>query len=168
MGKIFKIAGNFNQNQCSFSARVVVENDNTFCGYCKHIIMNSYYSVDRYFVTGVIAEDGEHKGLAFYLLSNDPKDRPLMFVVPNIDEAGECGSFEEFGTLKIRDKSSWGEANATYNELSRSNEDETYIKVVCFGDASKLDRNKKFIDSTSYCAHLLEKAQSERRRLKGD
>lgn len=168
MGKIFKIAGNFNRNRYSFSARVVVENDNTFCGYCERVIIDSYCSTDRYFITGVIAEDEKHKGLAFYLLPNDPKDRPLMFVIPDIDEAGGCGGFEEFGTHKVKDESSWGEANATYNELPYSNEDETYIKVVCFGNASKLDRNKKFIDSTSYCAQLLEEAQSKRRRLKGD
>lgn len=169
MGKIFKIAGNFNQNQCSFSARVVVENDNTFCGYCKHIILSSRYSVTFHFITGVVVESGGATGIAFYLLSNESKNKPLMFVVPDITEAGECGDYDDFGSDGLGDGSSRCEAEiTTFKEMPYSAQDEKYIKTVCFDNEVDFKKHERLLDNIERCRSSLEMAQAKRRMRDGD
>ncbi len=169
MSKIFKIAGNFNQSRCSFDARVVVENDNGFRGYCKRIVLNSHYSTVFYFITGVVAESGGATGIAFYLLSNESKNKPLMFVVPDITEAGECGDYDDFGSDGSGDGSSRCEAEiTTFKEMPYSAQDEEYIKTVCFDNEVDFKKHERVLGNIERCRYSLEMAQAKRRMRNGD
>ena len=97
MSKIFKISGNFVQNgkwvqpDPSFAGEIVVDDDNTFHGYC-----NELYDTDtpvlnktRY-LAGVIATNSKtgKEGIAFFKLSNYIEQAPLLYII-----SGEEGAW---------------------------------------------------------------------------
>ena len=97
MSKLFKISGNFMQYgewaqpDPSFTGEIVVDDDNTFHGYC-----NELYDTDtpvlnktRY-LAGVIATNSKtgKEGIAFFKLSNYIEQAPLLYII-----SGEEGAW---------------------------------------------------------------------------
>ena len=132
MSKIFKISGNFmmkngewKQPDPSFAGEIVVDDDNTFHGYC-----NELYDADtpdlnktRY-LAGVIATNSEtgKEGIAFFKLSNYIEQAPLLYIISG--EEGVWGViFPWRGDYFIVD-----EARVKIEEVTYDLKDEQRIK----------------------------------------
>ena len=112
----------------SFTGEIVVDDDNTFHGYC-----NELYDTDtpvlnktRY-IAGAIAPNGRNgkEGIAFYKLSNYHNQAPLMYVIPELGEysEGEWAALD-WGTFFVID-----EARVEIEEVTYSIEDEKRIRT---------------------------------------
>ena len=69
----------------SFVGEIVVDDNNTFCGYCDELY-ESRKSETR-FLAGAIAPNGRNgkNGIAFYKMSNDKNQPPLLYIVPELE-----------------------------------------------------------------------------------
>ena len=109
MSKIFSIEGNFTQKgkwsqpDPSFKGKIIVEDDGSFSGYCDELYGSISSHKTRY-LFGHLAwdEHGKVTGIAFFKLSNDRNQVPLIYLVANLktDRVALWGSLSlSFGTL---------------------------------------------------------------------
>lgn len=108
MSKIFKISGNFMQYgewstpDPSFVGEIVVDDANTFYGYCDELYENR--KSETRFLVGAIAPNGRNgrNGIAFYKMSNCSECTSLMYVVPDLEAPISDGSWAElrFGLFR--------------------------------------------------------------------
>lgn len=130
MSKIFSIEGNFTQKgewsqpDPSFKGKIIVEDDGSFSGYCNELYGSISSDKTRY-LFGHLAQDehGEVTGIAFFKLSNDHIQAPLIYLVADLktDRIALWGSLSlSFGTLVT---CAWhGEAAIIVKEESDSDE----------------------------------------------
>lgn len=92
MSRIFTIEGNFKQGgkwsqpDPSFKGEIAVEDDgdDLFSGYCDELYDSVSEDKTRYLFGFLVQnEEGEVEGAAFFKLSNDRKQAPLVYLVPS-------------------------------------------------------------------------------------
>lgn len=136
MSKIFSIEGNFTQKgewsqpDPSFKGKIIVEDDGSFSGYCDELYGSISSDKTRY-LFGHLAQDehGEVTGIAFFKLSNDRKQAPLIYLVANLktDRVALWGSLSlSFGTLV----SCMWHGKATINTEKESDSDEVRDSIT--------------------------------------
>ena len=144
MSKIFSIEGNFTQEgewsqpDPSFKGKIIVEDDGSFSGYCNELYGSISSDKTRY-LFGHLAQDehGEVTGIAFFKLSNDHIQAPLIYLVADLktDRIALWGSLSlSFGTLVT---CAWhGEAAINVNTIETSRAGIiSSISYICFFDS---------------------------------
>lgn len=95
MGKIFKITGNYMQYGMwaipdpSFAGEIVVDDDNTFKGYCDELYESEQPDENKLrFLFGKFGKSKENStdGLVFLKLSNFERQSPLLYVVHDFED----------------------------------------------------------------------------------
>lgn len=162
MSKIFKISGNFMQYNVwsepdpSFTGEIIVDDASIFCGYCTELY-NSCKSEIR-FLAGAFASNGKNgkTGIAFYKMSNDSVQSPLMYVIPDLDDI-QSGSWAAlyFGRCFVFQ----GGANIAVEEVTYSEDEESRIK----SQFEKIDRsincNSQLLEQVQCCIDILTNAK---------
>ena len=161
MSKIFKISGNFTQKgewikpDPSFTGKIVVDDANAFYGYCNEIYDSHMPKVNKTrFLVGAFAPNGKDGklGIAFYKISNDLDQAPLMYVVPDLDDT-ENGSWAVlYPFIIFAHFTQQGKAKITVEEVIYSKDKANRIK----SRFEKLDR------SIPYADQLLSQEQQQR------
>ena len=166
MSKLFKISGNFVQYgewstpDPSFAGEIFVDDANVFCGYCNELYdsdMLSEINKTR-FLAGALAPNGKNgkTGIAFYKMSNDPIQSPLMYVIPDLEniQSGEWAALGGFGYFEPQ-----GKAKITIDEITHSEDKENYIK----SQFEKVDRsigvNDQLLEQVQCCIDILTNAR---------
>ncbi len=131
MSKIFKISGNFVQNgkwaqpDPSFTGEIVVDDDNTFHGYCNELYDGDTPDLNKTrYLAGTIATNSKtgKECIAFLKLSNFIEQAPLVYSASG--EEGVWGAFAPWGTnYFMLDK-----ARVKIEEVAYSLKDEQRIK----------------------------------------
>ena len=151
MSRIFKISGNFVQNgewakpDPSFTGKIVVDDNNEFYGYCDELYSSSMSEINRIrYLSGVFATNIEsgQRGIAFYKMSNDRKQAPLMYVVPDLTdpEGGTWAALTEFGYFL-----EMGKSKITVEEEPFSEEEEKNIKAKYDNLDENVNHNKDLL-----------------------
>lgn len=101
MSKIYKISGNFTQNDkwvcqdCSFEGEIVVAGDKTFYGYCNEVFLKQKSGKDVVkSIAGVFGPSGKSgkEGISFYKITKERASSTLMYAVPELGY-GKCGTW---------------------------------------------------------------------------
>lgn len=132
MSKIFKISGNFMQYgewstpDPSFAGEIVVDDDNTFHGYCNELYDSDAPDLDKTrYLAGKIATNSKtgKECIAFLKLSNFIEQAPLVYSASG--EEGAWGALAPWGTnYYILDE----EARIKIEEVAYSLKDEQRIE----------------------------------------
>ena len=162
MSKIFKISGNFVQYgkwakpNPSFEGEIVVDDANTFCGYCNELYDSNMSALNKIrFLAGAIAPNGRNgkDGIAFYKMSNDTEQSPLMYVIPEL----ENGKGEWAAASWDRGFFTIDEARVEIEEKLTSvpEEDEKRIKAK-FDELDKsVNFNKALLEQIQCCIDII-------------
>ena len=167
MSKIFKISGNFRQYgewstpDPSFVGEIVVDDANTFCGYCDELYDSKMSALNKTrFLAGAIAPNGRNgkNGIAFYKMSNDGEQAPLMYVVPNLEDPsnGSWAALTPFGFFQPV-----GQARVEIEEKAASafGEDEKRIKAK-FDELDKnINGNDQLLEQMQCCIDIIVHAE---------
>ena len=131
MSRIFSISGRLiwikNSPGLPFHGKIVVDDDGVFYGFCDKPLNGYIYLI------GTLTEEGFGKGSKFYMLSNNPKQAPIIYIMlgPPDSEDGMWGIvFYFYAHIQ-------GEAKITVKEEVFSKEVEDSIKTKY----DTLDRN---------------------------
>lgn len=85
MSKIFDISGNFKKSgkwicpETAFTGEIVLDDDNSLCGYCNDYRGKIWYLVGCHTIRDEIGDSIE-----FYMLSNDHHQIPYLCIFPDI------------------------------------------------------------------------------------
>lgn len=162
MSKIFKISGNFMQYNVwsepnpSFTGEIIVDDAGVFCGYCTELY-NSRKSEVR-FLAGAFAPNGRNgkTGIAFYKMSNDPIQAPLMYVMPDLDNV-QSGSWAAPGLFGYFEPQ--GKAKITIEEATYSEDDESRIKSQFEEVDKSVNGNGQLLEQVQCCIDILTNAE---------
>ena len=104
MGKIFKISGNFEQNEewtePGFIGEIAVDDNNRFFGYCAELYPCPKEGQER-FLYGAFLDDTQNEhGIIFLKLSNWKRQPVLLYTIRDLET-------QKDGEWKILDR--WGE-----------------------------------------------------------
>lgn len=162
--KIFKISGNFFQYgewaepDPAFVGEIVLEDSGTFYGYCNELYDDNMPDLNKNrFIAGAITANARnHKlGIAFYKLSNDEVQLPLMYVVPDLEDStnGEWAILSNFsGYFQRVDR-----AKIQLEELIFSNPEAESERIRDrFEDLDRnINGNGQLIDQIQCCINIL-------------
>lgn len=166
MSKIFKISGNFMEDgewaqpDPSFTGEIVVDDDNTFHGYCNvlHDTDMPVLNKTRY-LAGTIAPNGRNgkEGIAFYKLSNYHNQAPLMYIIPELGKCseGEWGALY-CGTFFMVDKARVEIEEVTY---TYSIEDEKRIRTKYDELDKTINCHDRLLEQIQCCIDILTNAR---------
>lgn len=162
MSKIFKISENFMQHNVwsepspSFTGEIIVDDAGVFCGYCTELY-NSRKSEVR-FLAGAFAPNGKNgkTGIAFYKMSNDPIQAPLMYVMPDLDNV-QSGSWAAPGLFGYFEPQ--GKAKITIEEATYSEDDESRIKSQFEEVDKSVNGNGQLLEQVQCCIDILTNAE---------
>ena len=161
MSRIFRISGNFMQfgrwsePDPSFSGKIVVNEENEFCGFCEELHHSNVLDVDRIrYIAGAFAENGRNgrRGVALYKMSNDPEQSPLMYVVPDlvIPDSGSWAALSIFGFFQEK-----GRAKIIVEEEVFSKEEENSIKAKYDALNQGINGNYELIGQIQCCKDII-------------
>lgn len=165
MGKIFKISGNFMQNgewaqpDPSFTGEIFVDDASIFCGYCNELYASHMSEVNKTrFLAGAFAPNGKNgkTGIAFYKMSNDPIQAPLMYVMPDLDNV-QSGSWAALGLFGYFEPQ--GKAKITIEEATYSEDDESRIKSQFEEVDKSINGNDQLLEQVQCCIDILTNAE---------
>lgn len=131
MSTIFKISGNFLENgewaqpDPSFTGEIVVDDDNTFHGYCNELYDGDTPDLNKTrYLAGVIATNSKtgKEGITFFKLSNYIEQAPLLYII-----SGEEGVWGVISPWK-GDYFMVDEARVKIEEITYDLKDEQRIK----------------------------------------
>lgn len=133
MSRIFRIFGNFMQYgrwsepNPSFSGKIVMNDNYEFYGFCDEFYASNMSEANRTrYIAGAFAKNGRNgqRGIAFYKMSNDLEQAPLMYVVPDLtdQESGSWAALSPFGYFQGQ-----GKAKVAIEEEAFSKDEEDGI-----------------------------------------
>ncbi len=110
------------------------------------------------FLAGAFAPNGKDgkTGIAFYKMSNDPIQAPLMYVVPNLDNV-ECGSWAALGLFGYFEPQ--GKAKITVEEVVYSEDEENHIKSQFEKVDKSINGNDQLLEQVQCCIDILTHAE---------
>ena len=163
MSKIFKISGSFMQYgewsvpNPSFVGEIVVDDANIFYGYCDELYDDKMSVLNKTrFLAGAITSNGRNggNGIAFYKMSNDDVQAPLMYVVPDLEALISdgywaelrFGSFQPMGPAKV---------NVEEKGVSAPEEDERRIKAKFNKLNKNINFHRELLEQTQYCIDIV-------------
>ena len=136
MSRIFSISGNFMQRgkwaepDPSFSGKIVVDENDEFYGFCEELYASTMSDINRIrYLAGAFANNGRDgkRGIAFYKMSNEPMQAPLLYVMPNL-EVPKTGLWAKLHLLMGYFITQY-DADITVKEEAFSAEEEANIKA---------------------------------------
>ena len=160
MSRIFNISGNFMQfgkwsePDPSFSGKIVVNEESEFYGFCEELYSSNMSDVNRIrYIAGAFAENGRngYRGIAFYKMSNDPKQAPLMHVTPDlmVPESGSWAALA-FGCFLKQ-----GKSRITVEEETFSKEVENNIKTQYDALNISINGNDELLEQIRCCKDII-------------
>ena len=162
MSRIFKISGNFVQYgewstpDPSFSGEIVVDDEkNEFYGYCDELYCDDVTDINRSrFLAGAFAMNGKNgqQGIAFYKLSNDPLQSPLMYVIPDLTnpESGSWAALSIFGYFQPQ-----GKAKVIIEEEKFSKAIEESVKLRYDLLDTDINGNDELLEQIQCCKDII-------------
>ena len=162
MGRIFSISGNFMQRgewaepDPSFSGKIVVDKNDEFYGFCEELYASTMSDINRIrYLAGAFANDGRDgkQGIAFYKMSNEPMQAPLMYVMPNL-EVPKTGLWAEVYPL-MGYFISQGDADITVKEEAFSAEEEANIKAKYDTLDKRINGHDKLLEQIQCCKDII-------------
>ena len=164
MSKIIKISGNFFQYgewaepDPAFVGEIVLEDSGTFYGYCDELYDEEMPDINktRYLAGAIAANARNHKnGIAFYKLSNDDEQLPLMYVMPDLEDenSGEWAALSTFSGYFQRVDS----AKVKIEETNPDNPEEEAERILNKFDEldQTINGNGQLIAQIQCCINIL-------------
>ena len=162
MSRIFSISGNFMQYgewaepNPSFSGKIVVDENDEFYGFCEELYANTMSDINRIrYLAGAFANNGRDgkRGIAFYKMSNEPRQAPLMYVIPNL-EAPKTGSWAALSAFTgLFDFQ--GKADITVEEEAFSAEEEANIKAKYDALDKRINGHDELLEQIQCCKDII-------------
>ena len=161
MSRIFNISGNFMQfgkwsePDPSFSGKIVVNEEGEFYGFCEELYSSNMSDNNRIrYIAGAFAENGRNgrQGIAFYKMSNDSKQAPLMYVTPDlmVPESGLWAALSIFGYFQEQ-----GRSRITVEEETFSEDVENSIKAE-YGNLDRgINGNDELLEQIQCCKDII-------------
>ena len=165
MGRIFSIFGNFVQfgrwstPDPSFSGKIVVDDNDEFFGYCEELYDSKMSSINRTrYLAGAFAPNGrnEKRGIAFYKMSNDYNQAPLMYVLPDLADSSN-GSWAALSFLGYFQEQ--GKAKILVKEEAYSEDEKHRIKTIYDNLNKKVNGNDELIEQIQCCKDMITHAR---------
>lgn len=170
MSRIFSISGNFIQNGAwstpdpSFSGKIVVDDNNEFYGYCEELYEETMSELNRTrYLVGVFARNDScaNKGISFYKLSNEERQSPLMYVVPDLSDPEQkdatWATFAEiFPWTGIYEMRAVGRAKINLTEEPFSVDEEKRIREIYEDLDEDVGFNSSLIEQIGSCRDMVE------------
>ena len=165
MSRIFSIFGNFVQfgrwstPDPSFTGKIVVDDNDEFFGICEELYNSKMSSINRTrYLVGAFAANGrnEKKGIAFYKLSNDYEQSPLMYVLPDIADS-ENGSWTALTFLGYFQEQ--GKAKIILKEEAYSEDEKNRIKTQFDNLNKRVNGNDQLLEQVSCCKDIITNAK---------
>ncbi len=167
MSRIFSISGNFNQNGAwstpdpSFSGKIVVSDDDKFYGYCEELYEETMSELNRTrYLVGVFAQNDScaGKGISFYKLSNEGRQSPLMYVIPDSsDPEQKDATWAAFvKTLRGYQMVPMGHARINLTEEPFSVDEEKRIRGIYEDLDEDVGFNSPLIEQIGSCRDMIE------------
>ena len=161
MSRIFSISGNFMQfgrwsePDPSFSGKIVVNEDDEFYGFCDELYSSNMSDVNRIrYIAGAFAENGynRQRGIAFYKMSNDSEQAPLMYATPDltVPESGSWAALTIFGYFQVQ-----GGSRITVEEETFSEEAEKSIKANYDALDKGINGNGELLEQIQCCKDII-------------
>ena len=164
VSRIFNISGNFMQFESwcepdpSFVGKIVLTEEDEFYGFCEELYASDMSDINRIrYIAGAFAKNGRNgqQGIAFYKMSNDPEQAPLMYVVPDLTdpETGVWAALFIFGGFQEQ-----GKAKVTITEEPYSKEEEDRIKVKYQNLDEEINGNDELLEQIYCCKDIIANA----------
>ena len=161
MSRIFNISGNFMQfgkwsePDPSFSGKIVVNEEDEFYGFCKELYSSNMSDNNRIrYIAGAFAKNGcnGQQGIAFYKMSNDSKQAPLMYVTPDLTdpESGLWAALSIFGYFQEQ-----GKSRITIEEETFSKDVENSIKAEYDTLDKGINWNDELLEQIQCCKDII-------------
>lgn len=161
MSRIFRISGNFMQfgkwsePDPSFSGKIIVNEKDEFIGFCDELYCSNMSEINRIrYIAGAFAENGRNgkRGIAFYKMSNDPEQSPLMYVTPDLanQESGSWAALSIFGYFQEQGRSKIAIEEEVYSE-----EEENRIKSKYQSLNKEVNGNNELLDQVYCCKDII-------------
>lgn len=161
MGRIFSITGNFMQYgqwsepDPSFSGKIVVNEEDEFYGICEELYRSSMSDINRTrYIAGAFAKNDRNgwQGIAFYKMSNDPVQAPLMYFTPDLtnSESGTWAALSIFGYFQEQ-----GRSKIIVKEEAYSKEVEDNIKAEYDALNKDINGNNELLEQIHCCKDMI-------------
>ena len=161
MSRIFNISGNFMQfgkwsePDPSFSGKIVVNEEDEFYGFCEELYSSNMSDDNRIrYIAGAFAENGRNgqRGIAFFKMSNDSKQAPLMYVTPDlmVPESGLWAALSIFGYFQEQ-----GRSRIVVEEETFSKEVEKSIKTKYDTLDKGINGNNELLEQIQCCKTII-------------
>ncbi|MBR5389597.1 hypothetical protein IK146_03500 [Candidatus Saccharibacteria bacterium] len=161
MSRILSISGNFvqfgrwSEPDPSFSGKIVVNEKDEFFGFCDELYRSDMSDINRIrYIAGAFAPNGRNgaRGIAFYKMSNDPEQSPLMYVVPDLTnpESGSWAALSIFGYFQEQGKSKVIVTEEVYSE-----EEENRIKAEYCALDKGINGNDELLEQIHCCKDII-------------
>lgn len=168
MSKIFKITGNFVQNgewaqpDPSWAGKIVVSDHDLFFGYCDELYQEIITEANKTrFLVGAFANNGKNgqRGIAFYKLSNEPRQAPLMYVMPDLTDPNSgswAGMMMLFGSGQFEEQ---GKAKVTVEEQPFSETEAQRIENQFSQVNTRINCHSQLLDQIHCCIDIITNAK---------
>ena len=167
MSRIFSISGNFDQNGAwstpdpSFSGKIVVDDNDNFYGYCEELYEETMSELNRTrYLVGVFAQNDScaGKGISFYKLSNEERQSPLMYVIPDLsDPEQKDATWAAFTKiLRVYQMVPMGHARINLAEEPFSVGEEKRIRGIYEDLDEDVGLNSSLIEQIGSCRDMIE------------
>lgn len=162
MSRIFSISGNFMQRgewvepNPSFSGKIVVDKNDEFYGFCEELCASTMSDIDRIrYLAGAFANNGRdgERGIAFYKMSNEPMQAPLMYVMPNL-KVPKTGFWAKLHLL-MGYFISQSDADITVKEEAFSAEEEANIKAKYDALDKNINAHSILLKQIQHCKNCI-------------
>ncbi len=161
MSRIFNISGNFMQfgkwsePDPSFSGKIVVNEEDEFYGFCEELYSSNMSDKNHIrYIAGAFAKNGRNgrQGIAFYKMSNDSKQAPLMYVTPDltVPESGSWAALSFFGYFQEQ-----GKSRITVEEEAFSEDVENSIKAEYNTLDKGINGNDELLEQIQCCKDII-------------
>ena len=161
MSRIFNISGKFMQYgkwsepDPSFSGKIVVNEEDEFYGFCEERYSSNMSDDNRIrYIAGAFAENGRNgqRGIAFFKMSNDSKQAPLMYVTPDlmVPESGLWAALSIFGYFQEQ-----GRSRIVVEEETFSKEVEKSIKTKYDTLDKGINGNNELLEQIQCCKTII-------------
>lgn len=166
MSRIFSLSGNFNQNGAwstpdpSFSGKIVVDDNDEFYGYCEELYEETMSELNRTrYLVGVFAQNDScaNKGISFYKLSNEGRQSPLMYVIPDLsDPEQKDATWAAFTRVWDYQMVPMGHARINLTEEPFSVDEEKRIREIYEDLDDDVGFNSSLIEQIGSCRDMIE------------
>ncbi len=140
----------------SFSGKIVVDENDEFYGFCEELYANTMSDINRIrYLAGAFANNGRDgkQGIAFYKMSNEPRQAPLMYAMSNL-EAPKTGSWAALSAFTGLFHPQ-GKADITVEEEAFSAEEEANIKAKYDALDKSINCHDELLEQIQCCKDII-------------